>query len=134
MLRSSPKASHVLAVVALLSASGAVARDGIVVQRGWMQVDYVEGDDGACRTEVRTNGRFYRIAGAGWQAGETVWLRIRNANVRPIEYRMTVDDQGYLVQYYVPFLWNHDGGTVTVDLASATCQASLAFDWTRQSA
>jgi hypothetical protein len=132
MPRSRLKTSHLAALGALLCAGGAVARDDIILQRGWTQVDYVEDGEGACRAEVKTNGRFYRIAGAGWQPGEDVWLRIQNEDIRPVEYRMTVDRDGYLVQYYIPFLWNHDGGTVLVDLASASCEASLAFDWSRQ--
>lgn len=134
MPRSFPKPVPILALGALLCASGALARDEIVLQRGWTQVDYVEDGEGACRAEVRTNGRFYRIAGAGWQPGEEVWLRIQNASVRPVEYRMAVDDDGYLVRYYIPFLWHHSGGSVTVDLVSASCEASLSFDWARQGA
>lgn len=132
MHRSYPKPAHLLALAALLCTSGAVARDGIILQRGWAQVDYVEDGDGACRTEVKTNGKFYRIAGAGWAPGETVYLHLQNEDIRPLDYRMTVDDDGNLVQYYIPFLWGRPGGAVFVDLVSNSCQASLSFDWVRQ--
>jgi hypothetical protein len=132
MQRSSLKPAHVLAAGALLCTSAAVARDGIILERGWAQVDYVEDGAGECRAEVKTNGKFYRIAGAGWEPGEAVYLHLENDDIRPIDYRMTVDGDGNLVQYYIPFLWSARGGTVFVDLVSASCQASLSFDWARQ--
>jgi hypothetical protein len=132
MQRSYLRPAHVIAAGALLCTSAALARDGIILQRGWAQVDYVEDDAGECRAEVKTNGKFYRIAGAGWAPGETVYFHLQNEDVRPVEYRLTVDGDGNLVQYYIPFMWGRRGGTVTVDLASASCQANLAFDWVRQ--
>ena len=35
-------------------------------------------------------------------------------------------------QFYVPFLWHREGGTVRVDLQSATCTLSLSFGWERR--
>jgi hypothetical protein len=120
-----------MAASAALALSGpAVAWDEIVAQRGWAQVDYTEA--GECRAEVRGNGQFYRIAGAGLEAGEVVSFRLANADVRPVEYRIVADSDGAWRQFYVPFLWHRDGGTVSVDLQSASCSLNLSFDWSRR--
>jgi hypothetical protein len=106
------------------------AWDEIVTQRGWQQVDYAE--DGDCRAEVKGNGQFYRIAGAGLRPGEVVNFYLANEDIRPVEYRIVADADGAWRKFYVPFLWNRDGGTVFVELQSASCRLTLAFDWTRR--
>lgn len=116
------------ACLALSSSAGAL--DEIVTARGWAQVDYAE--RGACRAEVRGNGQFYRIAGQGVQPGEVVRLRIRNADIKPIEYRIVANGDGAWRNFYVPFLWHREGGTVDVGLASETCSLNLSFDWARR--
>jgi hypothetical protein len=117
--------------IAAVALSGpAVAWDEIVAERGWAQVDYTEAGD--CRAEVRSNGQFYRIAGAGLAPGEAVGFRLANADVRPVEYRIVADSDGAWRQFYVPFLWHRDGGTVLVELQSASCSLNLAFEWTRR--
>ena len=119
--------------LAMLMLSGpAVALDEIVAQRGWSQVDYAEAGD--CRAEVRTNGHFYRIAQNGLRPGEVVRFRLRNSDVRPIEYRRVADSDGAWREFYVPFLWHRDGGTVQVELQSASCPQTLSFVWRRRSA
>ena len=120
-----------VAGMAAVALSGpASAWDEIVAQRGWTQVDYTEA--GACRAEVRSNGQFYRIAGAGLEPGEVVSFHLANADVRPVEYRIVADSDGAWRQFYVPFLWHHDGGTVLVDLQSASCSLALSFEWSRR--
>lgn len=115
---------------AIAMAGPAAALDEIVAQRGWAQVDYVEAGD--CRAEVRSNGQFYRIAGAGLQPGEVVSFHLENADVRPVEYRIVADSDGAWRQFYAPFLWHRDGGTVSVDLESASCNLGLSFVWSRR--
>ena len=120
-----------VAAIAALSLSGpAIAWDEIVAQRGWAQIDYTE--DGECRAEVRGNGQFYRIAGAGLEPGEVVSFHLENADIKPVEYRIVADPDGAWRQFYVPFLWHRDGGTVSVDLESASCSLNLSFDWARR--
>jgi len=119
-----------LAVLILAGPVG--AWDEIVAQRGWSQVDYAEA--GECRAEVRTNGQFYRIAQDGLRPGEAVRFRLRNSDVRPIEYRRVADSDGAWREFYVPFLWHRDGGTVEVELQSASCPQTLSFAWRRRSA
>ena len=111
-------------------AGPAAAFDEIVTARGWAQVDYAE--DGDCRAEVRTNGQFYRIAGQGVQPGEVVSFRLRNADLRPVERRIGANSDGAWRDFYVPFVWGKDGGTVEVDLQSASCSHQLSFEWRRR--
>lgn len=115
---------------AIAMAGPAAALDEIVAQRGWAQVDYTEGGD--CRAEVRSNGQFYRIAGAGLSPGEEVRFHLENEDVRPVEYRIVADSDGAWRQFYVPFLWHRDGGTVRVDLQSVSCSLDLTFEWERR--
>jgi len=119
-----------LAAATLALTGPATAWDEIVTQRGWQQVDYAE--DGDCRAEVKGNGQFYRIAQAGLRPGEVVHFYLANEDIRPIEYNLVADGDGAWRYFYVPFLWNHDGGTVFVELQSASCTQRLTFDWTRR--
>ena len=108
----------------------AAAVDEIVAERGWQRVAYAEGED--CRAEVRGNGQIYRIVGAGLRPGETVRFHLTNADIPPVDYRIRAGQNGEWVKFYMPFLWNRAGGTVTVELDSASCSLELAFDWARQ--
>ena len=118
-------------LAAAMSLTGpAAALDEIVAARGWSQVDYAE--DGDCRAEVRTNGQFYRIAGQGVRPGEVIDFQLRNADVRPVEYRIAANSDGAWRKFYVPFLWGRDGGTVSIDLQSASCDLDLTFEWSRR--
>jgi hypothetical protein len=120
-----------LAGVAAVVLSGpAVALDEIVAQRGWAQVDYTEA--GNCRAEVHSNGQFYRIAGAGLEPGEVVSFHLANEDVKPVEYRIVANSDGAWRKFYVPFLWHREGGTVVVDIESASCSLALSFDWERR--
>lgn len=120
----------VASIAALTLAGPAMAWDEIVAQRGWAQVDYTEA--GECRAEVRGNGQFYRIAGAGLEPSEVVSFHLENAGIKPVEYRIVADSDGAWRQFYVPFLWHRDSGTVSVDLQSASCSLNLSFDWSRR--
>ena len=76
--------------------------------------------------------RFGKALQSGLQPGETVDFHLENGDVRPVEYRIVADSDGAWRQFYVPFLWHRDGGTVLVDLDSASCSLNLAFDWSRR--
>ena len=120
----------ILGITAATLSVPALALDEIVDERGWTQVDFAE--SGECRAEVRGNGQFYRIAGTGLRPGEVVSFHLENADVRPVEYRLIANSDGAWRQFYVPFLWHREGGTVRVDLQSATCALSLSFGWERR--
>lgn len=114
----------------VVSSSGtAGAVEHIVDKRGWERV--AQARQGDCRAEVRGNGKFYRIAGSGFQPGEVVSFHLENEDIKPIEYRILADRGGAWEKFYLPFLWGRAGGTVSVSLASASCRLQLSFDWSR---
>ena len=117
-------------LLAVAMSGPAAALDEIVTQRGWHQVYYAE--DGGCRAEVRTNGQFYRIAQEGLQPGEVVYFYLANEDVKPVEYRFVANSDGAWREFYLPFLWHVDGGTVFVELQSESCSQTLVFDWARR--
>src|SRR5690606_7244497 len=108
----------------------AAALDEIVTRRGWEQVDYAQ--NGRCRAEVRGNGQFYRIAGAGMEPGETVRVVLRNEDIKPVQYRVTANDDGMWREFYVPFVWHLEGGVVQVGVQSERCILDLSFAWQRR--
>ena len=69
---------------------------------------------------------------AGLQPGEVVYFHLKNSGIEPVEYRIVADADGAWRKFYVPFLWHREGGTVAVDLQSASCSLDLAFEWTRR--
>ncbi len=117
-----------LALFGLATPSAAV--DEIVVKRGWQQVDFAQ--SGRCRAEVRGNGQFYRIAGAGMEPGERVLVVLRNEDLRPLQYRLVADGDGMWREFYVPFVWHLEGGVVSVDVQGARCSLALSFPWQRR--
>jgi hypothetical protein len=119
-----------LGIAAAAVSGPALAWDEIVAARDWQQVDYSE--DGGCRAEVRGNGQFYRIAGQGLRPGEVVYFHLENSGIRPVEYRIVANSDGAWRQFYVPFLWHRDGGTVSVALESESCNLALSFEWSRR--
>ncbi|HYD25524.1 MAG TPA: hypothetical protein VEB68_12080 [Croceibacterium sp.] len=119
-----------LVAAAVLLADASAARDEIVRERGWPRVAFERAD--GCEAEVRGNGQIFRIAGAGLRPGEVVRFHLANADIRPIEHHIVADGAGTWAKFYMPFLWNRAGGTVTVELDSASCALTLSFPWTRQ--
>jgi len=110
-------------------ATSATAYDRIVLKRGWERVAFVE--KAPCQAEVGTNGRFYVIAVYGMEPGERASFTLSNSEMRPIQRSVTADGTGVWTNYYVPFRWGRDGGTVAARIASESCDIALSFDWTR---
>lgn len=112
-----------------LCAASASAYDGIVLERGWERVDFAE--SGPCQAEVGTNGRFYVIAVYGMEAREQASFTLSNGGMRPIQRVVRADGEGVWTDYYVPFRWGVDGGTVDAQVSSESCTVALSFDWKR---
>ena len=110
-------------------AASASAYDPIVLKRGWERVDFTR--SGPCEAEAGTNGRFYILAVYGMEPGERAGLTLTNGDMRPIERSVTADSEGVWTDYYIPFRWGHEGGTVAAAVSSASCDVSLSFDWKR---
>lgn len=115
-----------------LAASAAVPAQGydpIVLDRGWNRVAHSA--SGPCEAEVGSNGKFYIIAIYGMAPYEKGHYFLTNGDMTPIDWRVTASAEGEFSRYYIPFRWNRQGGTVTVDFTSESCNIAMAFDWTR---
>lgn len=112
-----------------LCAASASAYDPIVLKRGWERVASAE--SGPCEAEVGTNGRFYVIAVYGMEPGESASFTLSDTDMRPLERNVIADDEGVWTDYYVPFRFGREGGSVTAQVLSESCDVSLTFDWQR---
>lgn len=126
--------SNAVRLIVPLAAAGflagpSAAADPIVESRGWPAVANAKA--AGCEAEVRGNGKIFWIAGAGLRPGEVVDFYLTNADIRPLRYRIVADSNGSWSKYYMPFLWGRPGGRVSVELASPSCDLSLAFGWVR---
>ena len=127
-----PLLKFVPALVLLGLAAPSAALDERVDKRGWQQVDFAQ--SGQCRAEVRGNGHFYRIAGAGMEPGERVLVLLRNEDLRPLQYHLVANGNGMWREFYVPFVWHLEGGVVSVSVQSSRCSLALSFPWQRRRA
>jgi hypothetical protein len=87
--------------------------------------------DGDCELAIRGNGKTLLITATGLLPGERARFRLDNAGMKPIDWRVLANRNGSWSQYYVPFLWQRDGGTVSVALDGATCGLSTSTPWAR---
>lgn len=137
MTRARNSAFAALACLAALAPVTATAVDELTVARGWTRVD--EAESANCRAVLIGNGQFYRVSAFGLRGEEPVSFSVLNSavddvngRIRPLEYRLKARGDGTLRQFYIPFIPNKQGGSVTISLASASCDLSLAFDWQRR--
>lgn len=117
------------AIAALASAAPGRPYDPLVLSRGWERAAQFAGED--CAGEVGTNGRFYVISASGFAPGEPAFLTITNGDMRPIEREVRTDARGEWREYYIPFRYLRDGGSVEVRLAGESCVVALGFEWRR---
>ena len=59
-------------------------------------------------------------------------FRLQNEDIKPLEYRVVANGDGAWRNFYVPFVWHLEGGTVQVELASESCSLNLSFAWARR--
>lgn len=88
--------------------------------------------EGDCSLAVTGNGKFFRIAAYGLGPGERGRFHLANEDMKPIDFTITADAEGRWTKFYLPFLWHHDGGTVTLSVEGRDCQLSASFDWQRE--
>ena len=116
----------ILASVALGSAAASAAEP---VDAGWPQLARTR--DGACALSVTGNGQFARIAATGLGTDAPGRMLLTNGDMKPLAWTIRASGDGGFARYYLPFRWHHDGGEVTVAVASAGCAVSTRFAWTR---
>ena len=119
-----PKFVLALAALALPAVPALAAIDS-----GWAEVANAKSDD--CELSVTGNGRTYRIDVTGLGAGTAARYRLRNGDMKPLDWLVRADAGGRFARYYVPFRWHRRGGTVQVAVDSGRCNLSASFDWTR---
>ena len=113
----------------LLIATAASAQTVEPIDAGWSEV--ARDRDGACRLNITSEGRFFRIAASGLGSGEPARFFLSNGDMKPIAWTVRANDQGEFARYYLPFRWHRDGDTVAVSVASEKCELFAAFDWER---
>jgi len=115
-----------LAIVAMLALT---APASAAIDSGWPVL--AEASDADCSLTVSGNGRFVLIAAGGLEPGDAVRYQLRNGDMAPIDWTVRADGSGRFARYYIPFRWGQRGGTVQVDVTSASCQLSARFPWER---
>lgn len=107
------------------------------IEDSWWQVAHER--DKRCEVEVTGNGRFNRITMRGFAPNEIGYFRLANdeyfrmtdQKVKPIQYRFKADETGRFSKIYLPLLYHHQGGTVSVNARGEDCDVSLSFPWDR---
>ncbi len=87
--------------------------------------------DGDCELSITGNGKIMQIAATGLLPGERARLRLANADMKPLDWRVLADRNGDWSQLYIPFLWDNSGGAVSVVLEGSTCSLSASAPWAR---
>lgn len=116
-----------LAAALVLTATPAASRS---ITDSWPLLD--NSRDGDCELTIIGNGKTMLIAATGLLPGERARFRLDNAGMKPIDWRVLANRNGVWSQYYIPFLWQHQGGTVSVALDGATCRLSASAPWSRE--
>lgn len=123
----------VLSLLALgMAATAASAADPI--DSAWPEV--ARAQDGNCELSVTGNGRFYRIAASGLEAGAPGRFFLANGDMKPLDWSIRAAGDGGFARYYLPF--RHDrngdavlGDTVRITVTTNICELSTAFRWRR---
>jgi hypothetical protein len=116
-----------LAALFALPASPAAAR---TITDSWPLLGFVR--DQACELTIIGNGKTLEIAASGLLPGERARFRLANADMKPLDWGVLANRDGAWSQIYIPFLWNHLGGTVSVSLEGSTCSLSASVPWARE--
>ena len=87
--------------------------------------------DGGCALTITSAGRAMQLRARGLIPGEAYRLVLTNGDMKPVAFSAYADNHGGLLQYYLPFRFNRDGGTVRVRIAAARCTLLAAADWDR---
>ena len=115
----------------LAAATLAVPASAAPVADGWPTVAAAFDNERDCALAVTGNGRFYRIAASGYPPGTRARLAIANSDMKPIDRVVRIDGAGRHADFYLPFLWHRDGGTVSVSVSTPACSLAVAFAWRR---
>ena len=84
-----------------------------------------------CELSIASAGKSMLLRASGLIPGEVYRFALTNGDMKPVVFSGYADSRGGLIQYYVPFRLNRDGGTVRVSLAAARCSLAAQADWDR---
>ena len=84
-----------------------------------------------CELSIASAGKAMLLHARGLIPGEVYRFALTNGDMKPIVFTGFADSRGGLLQYYVPFRLNRDGGTVRVSIAAARCSLAAQADWDR---
>ena len=112
--------------LALAMAAGPIAAtpDGTAPLLGLDRAD-------GCELSIAGSGKAMLLRANGLIPGEAYRFTLTNGDMKPLAFSGYADSQGGLVQYYIPFRLNRDGGTVRVSVTAARCSLAAQADWDR---
>lgn len=84
-----------------------------------------------CELSIASAGKAMMLNARGLIPGEVYRFALTNGDMKPIVFAGFADSRGGLIQYYIPFRLNRDGGTVRVSIAAARCSLAAQADWDR---
>lgn len=84
-----------------------------------------------CELSIASAGKAMMLNARGLIPGEVYRFALTNGDMKPIVFAGFADSRGVLIQYYIPFRLNRDGGTVRVSIAAARCSLAAQADWDR---
>ena len=87
---------------------------------------------GGCELSIASAGKAMLLRASGLIPGEVYRFALTNGDMQPVALTGFADGRGGLVQYYIPFRLNRDGGTVRVSIAAARCSLAAQADWDRR--
>ena len=86
---------------------------------------------GGCELAIASAGKAMLLRASGLIPGELYRFALTNGDMKPVVFTGYADSRGGLIQYYVPFRFNRDGGTVRVNVTAARCSLAAQADWDR---
>lgn len=115
-------------MVAALAMSGA-GPTGAAVGDRWPLLGFAR--QGDCELAITSSGRALQLRARGLIPGEALQLRLTNGDMVPIDRRLHAGTDGTMLQYYLPFRFNRDGGIVAVTIDASRCQLTASAPWRR---
>ena len=111
-------------LILALGAASASARNSPLVL---LDRDRSEG----CELSISSQGKAMLLRASGLIPGELYRFALTNGDMQPLAFAGYADSAGGLTQYYLPFRFNRDGGTVRVRVAGSRCSLAAQADWDR---
>ncbi len=122
--------TRLAAALVFASLAAPASADRAIIGDSWPLLGLDQ--DGGCDLTIASAGRAMQLRASGLIPGEAYRFVLTNGDMKPVAFTAYADNRGGLLQYYLPFRFNRDGGTVRVRIAAARCTLSAAADWDRE--